>query len=343
MSEGNTLPPQALNTGGAWVATSVVSLALWSLILVSSTPGQAMALQIKDLQSPQCFLAAPDNQGYFISNVNGDESARDNNGFITKLDQNGKVISRHFIQGGEDDTVLHAPKGMAIIKNVLYVADLDVLRGFDTQTGRPAVTVQLSRHQEAPPSVGLADIAHASDGVLYVSDTDTNTIYRIDTTRNHTVSVLVQDASLAGPRGIAIHPKTGHLIVVSWNKGKILDVDQRGHITVLVSNSFFSSRFKNLDGVDFDVWGNMYVSDLTAGKVWRITPKERFDVIAEYLPTPAGIGVDRANHLILVPYLYGNAAEMNGLESPIKKKRKRTLRDYGFPFMKPNQDESPDE
>jgi hypothetical protein len=37
----------------------------------------------------------------------------------------------------------------------------------------------------------------------------------------------------------------------------------------------------------------------------------------------------------LVPYLYGNAAEINGLESPFKSgKQKRTLADYGF-GMKP--------
>jgi hypothetical protein len=75
----------------------------------------------------------------------------------------------------------------------------------------------------------------------------------------------------------------------------------------------------------------MYVSDFTAGKVWRMRPDLKFDVIAEYLPSPADIGVDRKNHLILVPYHYGNAAEMNGLESPVKSQnKKRTLADYGF-------------
>jgi hypothetical protein len=73
------------------------------------------------------------------------------------------------------------------------------------------------------------------------------------------------------------------------------------------------------------------VSDLTAGKIWRMRPDGHFNVIAEYLPTPSGISVDRARNLILVPYLYGNAAEINGLETPGKSgKQKRTLADYGF-------------
>ncbi len=319
-------------------------LPLVSLLLASGIPEQVHALQISDLQSPQSFIADPEAESYFISNVNGEGTARDNNGFITKLDKDGKIVHRHFIQGGAGQTVLHAPKGMAIVKNVLYVADLDVIRGFDTGTGQPMVTVPLSRRREASTADGLADIAHDGQGILYVSDTTTNTIYRVDTSKDHAVSVLANDESLAGPRGLALHPRTGHLIVVSWNKGKILELDEEGQITVIVSNSFFSSRFQNLDGVDFDVWGNMYVSDFTAGKVWRITPNKRFDVIAEYLLTPADISVDRKNHLILVPYLYGNAAEINGLESPIKKKRRpRTLKDYGFPFMTPPKEQPADE
>ena len=68
-------------------------------------------------------------------------------------------------------------------------------------------------------------------------------------------------------------------------------------------------------------------------------PDHKFDVIAEFLPSPADIGVDRKNHLILVPYQDGNAAEMNGLESPIKSEtKKRTFADYGYSFPKPGQE-----
>ena len=233
---------------------------------------------------------------------------------------------------------------MAVVKTVLYVADLDAVRAFDKETGRPVATIRFRNNSPSSQDSGLADVTHDGRGVLYVSDTDTDTIYRVDINQGHAVSVLVQDTALAGPRGLALHPKTDHLIVVSFEKGRIFDLDEQGVITVLVSNSFFTSRFSNLDGVGFDVWGNMYVSDLTAGKVWRMTPNQRFDVIAEFLTTPADIGIDRTNHLILVPYLHADTAEMNGLESPIKrKKKKRTLADYGFTFKRPKLEEPPDE
>ena len=316
-------------------------------LLALSIPVVAEALQVTGLQTPQSFVADPSGEQYFISNVNGDPGVKDNNGFITKLDRAGKVVKLQFIRGGDGETVLHAPQGMAIVNQILYVADLDALRGFDKTTGRPVVTVSFAHYPNTPgarrapagESTALADVAHDGHGLLYASDPHADTIYRIDTTREHAVSVLVRDAVLAGPRGLALHPKTGRLIVVSWNKGKILEVSGDGIITELASNSFFSSRFHNLDGVDFDRWGNMYVSDFTAGKVWRMRPDHKFDVVAEFLQSPADIGVDRKNHLILVPYHYGNAAEMNGLESPIKSDtKKRTFADYGFTFPKGDQE-----
>ncbi|HKW85585.1 MAG TPA: hypothetical protein VJM82_00785 [Nitrospiraceae bacterium] len=307
-------------------------------LLTVTDPLTIEALQITGLQSPQSFMADPSGEQYFISNVNGDPELKDNNGFITKLDRDGKLVKLQFIKGGEGQTILHAPKGMAIVGQVLYVADLDMVRGFDKTTGQPVVTVSLENYAKAEqrPNTALTDLVHDGHGLLYASDTSANTIYRIDTTKQYAASVFAHDTTLAGPRGLAVHPKTGHLIVVSWDKGKILEVSGKGTITELVSNSFFSSRFSNLDGVDFDQWGNMYVSDFTTGKIWRMRSDRHFDVIAEFLPTPADIAVDRTKNLILVPYLYGNAAEMNGLESPVKSQgKKRTLADYGF--TTPNQ------
>jgi hypothetical protein len=268
----------------------------------------ALALQVTGLQAPQSFLSDASCDCYFISNINGEPNARDNNGFITKLDRDGKVIAAQFIRGGDGKTVLHAPKGMAIVDQLLYVADLDALRAFDVKTGKSVATVSFAGQ---PGPIALVAVAADPHGMLYASDMDANVIYRIDPAKQHAVSVLVRDTALAGPRGLAVHPKTGRLIAVSWHKGNIVEIAS--------------------DGVDFDTWGNMYVSDFTTGKIWRMRPDHHFNVIAEYLPSPAGISVDRAKNLILVPYLYGNAAEINGLESPFKSGRqKRTLADYGF-------------
>lgn len=304
-----------------------------SLALVMGGTAPAAAMQISGLESPQSFLADPATNSYFISNVNGDPTARDNNGFITKLNGSAEIVGFKFITGGGNNTTLHAPKGMAVIDNTLYVADVDTLRAFDKNTGQSITTVPFPAQASSANSTSLIDIAVGNQGLLYVSDMPGNTIYQVDTLHHHRVSVLVHDDRLAGPAGLAVHPKTGHLVAVSWEKGHIMDITPDGSLTELVSNSFFTSRFQNLSGVDFDRWGNMYVSDLTRGKVWRMQPNKKFQVIAEYLPTPADIGVDRVNNLILVPYLQANVAEVNGLEMPVGARadsKKRTLADYGF-------------
>jgi hypothetical protein len=262
--------------------------------------------------------------------VNGEAGAADNNGFITKLNPNGKLLNLKFIQGGKDDVILHAPKGMALVEHVLYVADLDTLRGFDTTTGKPVLTLTIQ--SPATSQASLTDVTFDGKGYLYCSDQKANTIYRIDLA-TQAFSVLVTDRALAGPSGLAIHPKSGQIIAVSWEKGKISEVSPEGVVTELFSNGFFSNRFQNLRGVEFDRWGNMYVSDFTTGKVWRMSWDKRFQVIAEFLPSPGDLSIDRANNLILVPYELAHAAEMNGLETPTSaksKQEKRTLADYGF-------------
>ncbi len=220
---------------------------------------------------------------------------------------------------------------MVLVGQHLFVADLDTIRVFDKTTGKPVYSIPLARLNCS----SLTGLTARSDGRLYVSDTNTNAIYQIDPAQDYKVSLFVQDDRLSGPRGLAINPRSGRLVGVSWNEGKIFEIDEEGTITELMANTFFSRRFHNLDGIDFDRFGSMYVSDFTAGKIWRIRPDFKKEVIAEFLISPAGLAVDRQKHLILVPYLYANGAEINGLEMPVnagQKRKRRTLSDYGLKF-----------
>jgi len=309
------------------IGTSLVLTCLLWLV------GQgALANQITNLAFPQSMIS-DEGQTYYIANANGDPGTKANKGFISKANQEGKVTDLHFIQGGKASVTLHSPNGMAIIGQILYVADLDVVRGFDKRTGIPLLTIPFSQFH----SQSLTGLAADSHGQLYVSDADTNTIYRIDPSQDHTITLFVQHDSLSQPRGLAIHPRKGHLVGVGWENGKIFEIDEQGAIHELFANSFFTGGFYNLDGIDFDRYGTMYVSDMTAGKVWRIRGDLKREVIAEFLLSPSGIGVDRVNHVILVPFLYMNGAEINGLERPSNdnpNRKKRTFSDYGMDWFK---------
>jgi hypothetical protein len=327
------IPSSTYNFRDTFLRAALVCCAL------AGSSGLLHAAQITGLEGPNSFVGDQQGKEFFISNVNGEPDARDNNGFITKVDAEGKVLNLKFIQGGIVDVMLHAPKGLAVVDQTLYVADLDQLKGFDKATGKSLVAVSF------PPLpskgvVSLTDVTAGPNGLLYVSDQSNNTIYRIEQADGHRVSLLIHDDRLAGPSGIAVHPRTGHLIAVSWEKGKIFDITPEGQLSELESNGFFTGRFQNLSGVDFDRWGNMYVSDFSRGKIWRMTRDQRFQVIAEYLLSPADISINRANNLILVPYHYAHAAEINGLEAPSDGKsrdNRRTLADYGFGAAGPPQ------
>ena len=283
---------------------------LLAAVLLSLLPGGvALALQVTGLKNPAGFIVDPATGSYFISNENGQPTERDNNGFITKLGPDGKIINLKFIEGGAGGITLHAPQGLAVIGRTLYVSDIDQVRRFHADTGRALGELDLS----SVPVDFLTGLATDGHSTLYIADAGADAILQLDTRRSSKPTVLVKDPALAGPHGLAVNPATGALVVVSWNTGKILEVTTAGAVKVLFANSLFNARFGNLTGVDFDASGNMYVSDFSQGKVIRIDPNFRFQTIAEFLTTPASLGIDRKNHLILVPYRSGDVAEMNGL------------------------------
>ncbi len=295
---------------------SILRPGLPILFLAILPVSAAWALQVIGLKNPAGFIVDPATGAYFISNENGGPSDRDNNGFITKLDENGNIVKLKFIEGGAAGVTLNSPKGLAILGTTLYVSDIDTVRSFDLKSGRPLGQIDLSAFKVD----FLTGLAADNAGALYIADTGADTILKVDT-RGGKAAVLAKDKVLAGPHGLAVNPATGALVAVSWNSGKIVEIAKDGGVKVLFGNSFFNARFGNLTGADFDAFGNMYVSDFSQGKVVRIDPDFRIQTIAEFLPTPASVAIDRKNHLILIPYLSGNAAEMNGLGRERERKR----------------------
>src|SRR5438093_6616944 len=293
----------------------MTGLILAAVLFSILSNGTTFALQETDMKDPAAFIVDPTTGNYFISSENGQPTERDNNGFITKLGPDGRTISLKFIEGGAGGVTLHAPQGLAVIGRTLYVSDIDQVRRFHADTGRALGELDLTA-AKVDHLTGLATDGHST---LYIAHAGADEILKVDTRRSSKPTVLVKDPALSGPYGLAVNPATGALVVVSWNAGKILEVTQEGAVKVLFANSFFSSRFGNLTGVDFDAFGNMYVSDFSEGKVVRIDPAFRFQTIAEFLTTPASLGIDRKNHLILVPYRSGNVAETNCLDRDRKR------------------------
>ncbi len=115
--------------------------------------------------APEGVAPAPDG-GYFISNVGGDEKAKDGAGWISKLSADGEILAARFIDG------LDGPKGMAVLDGKLYVADIDHVRVFDAASGAPREVIALDG------AIFLNDATEWS-GAVYVSDSATARVWRL--------------------------------------------------------------------------------------------------------------------------------------------------------------------
>ena len=156
--------------------------------------------------TPESVVYDSDQRVWFVSNINGSPSARDGNGFISRLTSDGVIDSLHFIQGGRGGAKLDAPKGLAISGDTLWVADISVLRGFNRKTGAPVVTIDFGKR-----ALFLNDVAAIPDSSLILTDTgiiiaDSMThpgpdrIFRV---KGRTITISAEGAHLQGPNGVA--------------------------------------------------------------------------------------------------------------------------------------------
>ncbi|MFN0068070.1 MAG: hypothetical protein ACKVYV_10585 [Limisphaerales bacterium] len=119
-------------------------------------------------KSPRAVIWDKVADVYLVSNIAGHPLAKDSNGFISRVRPDATVESLKWITGTTDNHPLHAPKGMAITHEVLWVADIDVVRKFDRVTGQPLGVVPITG---ASSLDGITGWAHGDEGSVNVMDT----------------------------------------------------------------------------------------------------------------------------------------------------------------------------
>jgi hypothetical protein len=273
-------------------------------LLALATP-PAPGFEVSGLSHPVCFIVDSGTGEYYIANVNGAPAARDNNGFITKLDPDGRIVALKFI-APSDAAPLHAPKGLAVVDKTLYVLDLDHVRAYDTTHGRLVLDVDMTPYK----ATFLNDLTRDAAGNLHLSDSQSGFIARIEPAEEHRVTILARGPHLAGANGLSVQPRTGRLAVVTWGTGRVLEVTKQGEV-----KPWLDQTFEKLDGADFDAGGNLYFSAYAAGKVYRVTEDRKASVFREGLITPADINIDRTKRLLLIPSFDADSVRAIPLEN----------------------------
>ena len=270
-------------------------------------PTPTYAFTLSNFSSPESVLVDPEDASYYVSNVNGGVSNKDGNGYVSRISANGNTVIQKYFGDKKKEMLLHAPKGLAVLGKNIFVADIDCVKGFNKESGKPSVLVDFGKF--APKF--LNDLASDAQGFLYVSDTLGNRIYQVNSKKDYEVTILKEGPELEGPNGLMVNPKTKNLVVVTWGSGQILEVDHQGKVHTL------KRGLGNLDGVDHDMDGNFYVSSYTKGEVYRIPNFGRgpLSTFLSGLNTPADISVDRTKAELLIPSFDGNTVTTVSLKS----------------------------
>lgn len=176
-------------------------------------------------------------QTIFTSSIVGVYNIKDSIGYISKYDQNGKLLIKEWVKG------LNAPKGISCSQTKLYVTDIDRVLEINLKTG------QILKEYRNSKSKSLNDVSVASNGKVYVSDASGNCVFYLG---KDSLEVLVEGSDLEAMNGIlavgdmvylgsksnliSINPKSKELKVVVEKVGYIDGLVQVAENKFIISN-----------------------------------------------------------------------------------------------------------
>lgn len=273
-----------------------------------TTPPPVVAT-VTGLRGPESVLHDPEQDVYFISNLNGGLLEHDDNGFITRIDAKSMAVELKWIEGGRNGVRLDAPKGMAIVGETLFVSDIAGVRKFDRRSGSPLGTIIL------PGATLINDLA--TDGsAVYVSDTGVrpgpgSTFYSTGTDaiwmiRSGRAEEIAGTTALRQPNGLdVVH---GTLRFVTFRGGELYELrDGEPHPLAQLPEG-------QLDGLVHLKDGDVLVTSWEGEGVYRGSPERDFVPILTGIGAPADLGYDAARNRILVPRSASNEVTIHALD-----------------------------
>lgn len=294
-------------TGLAAVArTSALAASAGAMLLGACGDGDAPAedegIVVADVgfMSPESMQMDTIADVYLVSNVNGSPSEQAGNGFISRVTPDGQVEELKWIDGEDPFVTLHAPKGMALRGDSLFVADIDCIRIFHRVTGEAQASICVDG------ATFLNGVAVGPEGSLFVTDTGvragpegfeptgTDAVYRLPIEEGRRPTTLAKGGDLGGPNGIAVGPRG--IFVVTFGSGEIFRLTAAGDKTRVTR----PSRLE-LDGIVVTPDGGFLFSSWAESAIRRIDAEGNVTKIITGIPSPADIGYDPKRNRVLIP------------------------------------------
>jgi hypothetical protein len=259
---------------------SLLCAVLFSFILLYGT-AQSQEHKLVKIWETDTLLKVPESVRYdaankvlYSSNIDGQPWGKDGKGSIGKVGLDGRIIASEWVTG------LNAPKGMGIYAGKLYVADIDVVVVIDIAKGKIVQRIAIDGAK------GLNDISIDTKGVIYVSDSQTKKIHRIEKGK----TTLVVD-NLQGPNGVLAVGSDLYLT----NSGGLYKHEKTGALTLIADGMEGGT-----DGIEAVGNGDFIVS-CWAGSVWYVYADGRKDHLLdtrEQKINSADIGYDPVNKIV---------------------------------------------
>ncbi|MBS1748972.1 MAG: ATP/GTP-binding protein [Bacteroidetes bacterium] len=235
------------------------------------------------LKVPESVLYSAANKVLYVANIDGQPWEMDGKGSIGKVGLDGKIIASEWVTG------LNAPKGMGIYGSKLYVADVTVIVVIDTRQGKIIERISIDGAQ------GLNDLTVDNKGVIYVSDSKTKKIHRIEKGK---VTTVVEN--MKGPNGVLA---VGSALYAT-DAGGLYKVEKGGTLVKIADDMEGGT-----DGI-VAVGNGDFIVSCWAGSIWYVHAdgrKEHLLDTREQKINSADLGYDPATKTIYVPTFWKNS------------------------------------
>lgn len=249
-----------------------------------------------ELTTAESVLYDEANHLCYVSCIGGvPPTAKDKDGFIAMISTDGKIITEKWITG------LNAPKGMGLVGTTLYVTDIDRLVAIDTKTGK------IIKEYPVKGSEFLNDVATSPEGVVYFTDSNTSTVYRLEQDEVHAIKA---DTSMGGTNGVCFD--NGRLCLATFGSGQVIQMD--------LTSTNVSKMAEGIPAGDgIERFGHGFLVSNWNGEVYYLGDDGK---VTELLDTreanlnAADIEVIPGQNLLLVPTFFGNTVTAYNLTIP---------------------------